>query len=774
MLHFERSTEPPPSFLQAEEVTQARNIFASYYRESTLKVSQTRVPSARISLGHPSVIDSLTRLFRGKCAFCEAKTAIRPYRFRPPTEALPSNTPNQAHLYYAWLSEAWENIYAICATCRPDRPELFEVQGARAPLPSSDDVENYAAERVGIWRKERGYPPRERPLLLDPCNQLTFTPHLHVRLDGRLDGLSPGGHETVRHFKLDREERVKERGARYDTYLAMLLDALDPLPNQPQSDPKAVFDFAALEFGGTWFLLLRRIASVLARGASAPPTLSRNQIANYMMRQHHKPGIRSDLISIIDDLKRDDQQGPNVPVRARPPERSSARLVSVEFNNFKALETLALHMPDDAPNSAASLDDQRAPALLILGENAAGKSSILEGIALALCGKAARTQLKLKAGAYILNPSYMGQKGVGPPLRASVCVHFDDATRTRLEIDPVSMFDERPAAVPPIFAYGAFRHYLDDTRRYSAAKHVMSLFKSDILLSNPEDWLLRLDDGPFNMVVRALRDILTIQGEFDVIERDKPNKQCLIVTAGGIHQQAPILLKTPLKVASSGFRSVLAMVCDIMQGLMDRRINPRFESFASARAIVLVDEIEAHLHPRWKMQIMRGLRKALPNLSFIVTSHDPLCLRGVDDGEVVVLHRVAREHPGRDETPIFVERLSELPDISQLTVEQLLTSDFFSLFSTDAPETERSFAAMADLLTTRRLGTTLSATDALALANFESQISQMLPVGTTQAQQLVQEAVAEFLQQRRTATAERMKALRAETKSRIIAALAGI
>src|SRR3546814_7015536 len=90
--------------------------------------------------------------------------------------------------------------------------------------------------------------------------------------------------------------------------------------------------------------------------------------------------------------------------------------------------------------------------------------------------------------------------------------------------------------------------------------------------------------------------------------------------------QVPISIRTPLSIVSSGFRSVLAMICDVMRGLLGTE-DEKGSSLANARALVLVDEIEAHLHPRWKLRIMKGLREALPNVTFIVTTHDPLCLR---------------------------------------------------------------------------------------------------------------------------------------------------
>lgn len=767
MQKFERSDEAPPRYLQSEVANQARAALRDYFAGDALKRAQSRVPASRVNLDDHEIIGSLNRLFKAKCAFCEARTEIGAYRFRPPSEALPARADDSAHLYYAWLGEAWENIYAICKSCRPEQPTKFEVFGKRAGLPAPSDIESYASEGVGLWRKERGYPPDERPHLLDPCVQLDFVSHFQPLFDGNLIALTPRAAATIAHFNLDTPERTAQRRARYQEYLGMLLEALSPPDHVTPAGRSGVFDFTSLEFGGTWFLLLRRIATRLAKDEAKQPTLSIRQIAAYMLRHYRAPGIVSRIDAIISQLAREDSHPVATP--ADPVRRHShARLQSVSFRNFKALESLDLKMPVPADNTDDPASSSNG-ALLILGENAAGKSSILEGIALTLCGAEARRQLILKPAGFILNPAYMGATRPSPAARAaSVTLRFAGDISAVLHIDADGMSDNEPS-ITPVFAYGAFRHYNEGRRNYSAAKPVMTLFKSEILLSNPEEWLLGLDNAPFNMVIRALRDILSIEGEFDVIERNATGTGCVIVTSHG--EGGALLQRTPLSVASSGFRAVLAMVCDIMHGLMDERINPGFQSFNSARGIVLIDEIEAHLHPRWKMQIMRGIRKALPEITFIASSHDPLCLRGMEDGEVVVLHRVPRARRRSGQMPIFVEQLTALPDSSRLTVEQLLTSDFFSMFSTDAPQIEQSFATIADILADRRAGRALTVAQTEQLQAFEREVGQALPVGSTIVQQIVQEAVADFLKLRRTATDQKMRALRTETKSRIIAAL---
>jgi hypothetical protein len=210
---------------------------------------------------------------------------------------------------------------------------------------------------------------------------------------------------------------------------------------------------------------------------------------------------------------------------------------------------------------------------------------------------------------------------------------------------------------------------------------------------------------------------------------------------------------------------------------LDRRVSGGIETLAQARAVVLIDEVESHLHPRWKMGIMRGLRQALPNVTFIATTHDPLCLRGMGDRDVVVLQRVGRDLNAdvKVETrlPVLVERLVNLPPTSHLTVEQLLTSDFFQLYSADAPEIEGKFANISDLLAKRSQGAELSDDEKRTLEAFDDDIDNALPVGLSEAHRLVQEAVGQFLKERRSASEDRLRTLRQSSKNEILRILRG-
>ena len=70
---------------------------------------------------------------------------------------------------------------------------------------------------------------------------------------------------------------------------------------------------------------------------------------------------------------------------------------------------------------------------------------------------------------------------------------------------------------------------------------------------------------------------------------------------------------------SDGYLSVLTMVIDILAGLPFSMLDK-----TNATGIVLLDEIDAHLHPSWKMTIVSDLRSSFPSIKFIATTHEPL------------------------------------------------------------------------------------------------------------------------------------------------------
>lgn len=707
----------------------------------------------------------------GKCAFCEAFDSLTTHRFRPVGNALPLAERKDAHLYYVWLADAWENLFPICHGCRPAEP-IFPVEGSRSRLPSPQQVARYLSKGDGIWA---GFHPGEKNQLIDPARETVFENHLKPRLDGTLVALSPRAAITVEAFNLNRADRQKQRATRYEANLDVLRAAMGNRHTKVRDlalqEWGELFDFNRIEFGGTWLLLLKRIAERIDLPDGSPVKSGRKQLGQTFRQLSIGTTGQDSLARALSEISREDLGLRSISPGSRRVHRVRAQLKDVEVVNFKGIEQLQLELLP--PQVDEKTGGYQAPALAILGENATGKSSLLEAIALALTSEDARNSLDVAWQCVPLDRSQMGVEAVEAPGRARVRLTFDSGQTATLAIskDEALARSEFGTERVAVFAYGAFRRFADEGAGLTSSRHIRNLFDASAL-ANPEPWLRALPRETFNLVIRTLRDLLSIEGDFDVIQRVGKSKQLRMVTAltepGGTVRYSG----TPLHAVSSGYRSMLGMLCDILRGLLDADMHDEFSSFETARGVVLIDEIEAHLHPRWKVQVMTSLRKALPGMTFIVTTHDPLCLRGMGKDEIVVLQRVASSDAGVESRyPIVIERMMNLPEAADLRLEQLLTSDFFQLFSSNDAATDRKMAGIGDLMRKRVEGERLSDEEVHVLDEFERDIASALPVGSSEIHRMIQEAVAKYLQDRREASSATLMRLSDAAKADILAAL---
>jgi photosystem II stability/assembly factor-like uncharacterized protein/predicted ATPase len=95
----------------------------------------------------------------------------------------------------------------------------------------------------------------------------------------------------------------------------------------------------------------------------------------------------------------------------------------------------------------------------------------------------------------------------------------------------------------------------------------------------------------------------------------------------------------PIQYASQGTLSVLVIFGQIYYFLETLHSNIRSDSVSQEPGIVILDEIDAHLHPSWQQKIMGILTACFPNVQFIVSAHSPLIVAGCDRNEVSVLRR---------------------------------------------------------------------------------------------------------------------------------------
>jgi len=181
----------------------------------------------------------------------------------------------------------------------------------------------------------------------------------------------------------------------------------------------------------------------------------------------------------------------------------------------------------------------------------------------------------------------------------------------------------------------------------------------------PGDWLMSLNGDQFDTAARALQSVL-------------PDRR----SASLRRNVSQVYFQTDEHISSfsqlsAGYQTIISMCADII-----RLLFARWSTITSATAIVLVDELDAHLHPSWSMRIVRALREAFPQVQFVASTHDPLVLRGLRNGEVALVRRP-------EKATVIVDQ--NLPPLEGMQVDQILTSRVFGLNSTIDPDTEALF-----------------------------------------------------------------------------------
>jgi energy-coupling factor transporter ATP-binding protein EcfA2 len=129
--------------------------------------------------------------------------------------------------------------------------------------------------------------------------------------------------------------------------------------------------------------------------------------------------------------------------------------------------------------------------------------------------------------------------------------------------------------------------------------------------------------------------------------------------------------KIPFDNYSLGYKTVMSLTIDLAWRLFNRFDRKPLEQ----PAIVLIDEIDLHLHPRWQTSIMDSLSAHFPRVQFIATAHSPLMVQAALGGNYAVLRESANG----------VEIISEPDDVEGWRVDQILTSELFGLKSARGP-----------------------------------------------------------------------------------------
>ena len=182
-----------------------------------------------------------------------------------------------------------------------------------------------------------------------------------------------------------------------------------------------------------------------------------------------------------------------------------------------------------------------------------------------------------------------------------------------------------------------------------------------------------------------------------------------------------------MSALSLGYRSTAGWVIDFASRLFKRYSES--PDPLSEPAVVLIDEIDLHLHPLWQLRIIRDLSELFPSTQFIATSHSPLIVQIANNSKLNLL--------SKHEDEVRIEDHSDVP--SKLRVDQILTSLLFRVPSSRSPDVQGLFDERVKLLDK----TDRTEEDENRLAEIEQEID-VLPVAHDPEDRAAMELIRQF------------------------------
>lgn len=308
----------------------------------------------------------------------------------------------------------------------------------------------------------------------------------------------------------------------------------------------------------------------------------------------------------------------------------------IRFEQMKGVGTMELHFQSE----------QRVYTLI--GENGVGKTKFLESwfFVLLLMNKL------LRKGDYWLRSDFI------PFKRFLSCVGEFEA-KGNFDIKDIYAFSEYHHSLPVIFLSAQNRGEIktvnsdltkigsSQERQKAYFEKVMNVFNNDYdhktfkslnMDVNLEEWIIQRAQSANPYQAKEdnreieIKTLLNLLNQID----NRIDPEFLEISGSNrvfikIENQ-----KRELSELSSGFSSILKILQSIIAGYS---YFTNEAQIANVRGIVLIDEIESHLHNQWQVKIIPLLKKLFPNTTFFITTHSSLVISQLEQGEVYRLER---------------------------------------------------------------------------------------------------------------------------------------
>lgn len=370
------------------------------------------------------------------------------------------------------------------------------------------------------------------------------------------------------------------------------------------------------------------------------------------------------------------------------------------------------------------------------GDNGAGKSSLLKAIAVCLTGKETARALQPNFQRWVREGETDGsielmivpEKGVDEfsgggktaykAFPATVVLH-SNGKDTQVDVVESQKTARRglwAAGSQGWFScgYGPFRRVFgasSDAMRLmvgATTERFVTMFQEAASLAEVDQWLRnlnhkKLENKPtetahLELLIEILRDeLMPNQITVDRVDSD------------GLWLKDRNGLQLAWNDMSDGYRSALALLADILrhlinaygiEGLAQRGVDGKLQ--IAKGGVVMIDEIDAHLHPEWQREIGFWLKKHFPKIQFLVTTHSPIICQAADENGLFVL-----PEPGGSESPRALT-LDEYKTVISSRPDTILLTPAFGLQNTRSPRAVEGRAEYAKLMAKQRAGAKLS------------------------------------------------------------------
>lgn len=414
-------------------------------------------------------------------------------------------------------------------------------------------------------------------------------------------------------------------------------------------------------------------------------------------------------------------------------------LKSVKISNIRSFDHLRWEIPNNRMKGWH----------VIIGDNGAGKSTFLRSVALALCGPKEIQGLRDNWETW----SRIGAESASTiELTLEYDKHWDDWKGRGRQVENYYLTcgfylkkspDEgmTPTKLPAAFdptrhiwsrkpgwfsaSYGPFRRFTGGDADQRLINHTHSIlarhitvFGENMALTEPLEWLSQLrfeeldGDEKSGKLLKSIKNFINQKGFLP------HGVQFEAVTSKSVVFRNPEGAEIDVTRLSDGFRSLLSMTFELIRQIFS--CYPKAAIFDEqqegvvrimAPGVVLIDEIDSHLHPTWQRRIGFWLTDHFPELQFIVTSHSPLVCQASERGSVFRLPTPGSE---QDEAGFVTG-----PALQRLVHGDVLDAYGTELFGTDIDRSESTNKKLEELSILNQKAVQGSLTSAEALKHIE-------------------------------------------------------